>query len=274
MRNIKVAVSVFAVGAILSISAASAADLPARTYTKAPAVTTAAYDWTGFYVGVNAGGAWGRVDPFYNFDNPRVIGPGAQNAFVQSLTNQPQKTSGFTGGGQVGYNYQVQQLVFGLEADINFTDLRQSRTSPTIGPPICAPPGCSITQSYSTDWLATFRARAGFAAGSWLLYATGGLAVADVRYNDIVNFPGSVNTGSSRETRAGWTAGVGAEWAFSPNWSIKAEYLYVDLGSTSYILINNSIPLATIPVDHNRLTENIGRVGINYKFGGPVVARY
>lgn len=107
----------------------------------------------------------------------------------------------------------------------------------------------------------------------WLLYATGGLALADVSYSDVLVFPTSSNAASSRTVLAGWTVGAGAEWAFAPNWSVKAEYLYVDLGTTSYTMTNATFPAATILVDH-RLTENIGRIGINYQFSRPMIARY
>jgi outer membrane immunogenic protein len=110
--------------------------------------------------------------------------------------------------------------------------------------------------------------RPGFTTGPVLFYATGGLALA----NDLGFFPflPSTNAASASETRAGWTVGGGAEWMIAPKWSVKAEYLYVDLGNTTYTSINNVLNvapnIATIIHDH-RLTENIGRVGFNYKFG-------
>jgi outer membrane immunogenic protein len=113
----------------------------------------------------------------------------------------------------------------------------------------------------------------GVTTGPVLFYATGGLAVANVSYTDFGYFPflPSSNAASQSETRAGWTVGGGAKWMIAPRWSIKAEYLYVDLGNTTYTSTNsvlNVAPnLATIMHDH-RLIENIGRVGFNYRFGG------
>jgi outer membrane immunogenic protein len=98
-----------------------------------------------------------------------------------------------------------------------------------------------------------------------------------VKTSDLAFFPfgalTNFNTASSRATRTGWTAGGGMEWGFSPNWSAKVEYLYVDLGSVNYTSVNSAVPTATINHDH-RITENIVRVGLNYRFGGPVVAKY
>jgi outer membrane immunogenic protein len=102
------------------------------------------------------------------------------------------------------------------------------------------------------------------------VYGTGGLAVAEVQYSDLYNFPASAtfNAASSSQTRAGWTAGGGVEWAFAPNWSVKFEGLYVDLGKTNYVSSNSNpvvFPVSTISHNH-RLTEAIARAGINYRF--------
>jgi outer membrane immunogenic protein len=127
--------------------------------------------------------------------------------------------------------------------------------------------------------LATVRGRVGvLPTQSLLLYATGGAAFAGINTSDFAFFAadGSSNAASSDKTKTGWTVGAGAEWALSGGWSVKAEYLYVDLGNISYTSSNSSPanPLATINHDH-RIVENIGRVGVNYRFNaGPVVAKY
>jgi outer membrane immunogenic protein len=253
---------------ILSLACAPmafSADMPVRNYTKAPAMADPAYNWGGLYAGLNAGGAWGRVSP--NYVSQTGVATAAGFAFVQGLTNQNMNSTGFIGGGQIGYNYQIQSVVLGVEADMNYTGLSKTATTGTFGLPVCGAPTCSIAQSYNADWLATFRGRFGVTTGNLLFYGTGGLAVARVRYNDTFTLPTSVNAASSSNVRTGWTLGLGAEWAFNPRWSVKAEYLYVDLGSTGYTMPNNLVPLATVQVDH-RLTENIARLGINYKLGG------
>ena len=119
-----------------------------------------------------------------------------------------------------------------------------------------------------SKWLGTLRGRLGVAFGSLLPYATGGLAVARVSYSDFGFFPffPSTNAASSGETRAGWTLGGGAEWKFAPRWSIKAEYLYVDLGTTTYTSLNSVLGATASIIHGHHLTENIARIGLNYSF--------
>ena len=117
--------------------------------------------------------------------------------------------------------------------------------------------------------------RAGWAVNQWLLYVTGGVAFADLAYSDRVFFAASGATvaGSASDTRAGWTVGVGLEWMFAPQWSVKGEYLYVDIQGPGYTQTTPALALSTINTSHG-LRENIVRVGINYHFNGPVVAKY
>ncbi len=249
-----------------------AADM-ARPYSKAPApVVAPVYNWSGVYAGVNIGGVWSEDDVTWNAD-PTLFGiaftPVLNGAGTGAING-----SGVTAGGQVGYNFQVSPLwLLGLEADINYTDLSRSRT--VFVPPPGAP-GTFVTSTFESKWLATVRGRLGILAGpTLLLYGTGGAAFADVKTTDLAFFAvdGSTNAASASTTRTGWTAGAGAEWGFATNWSAKIEYLYVDLGSVRYISPNNLTAGATIIHDH-RFTENLVRVGVNYRFGGPVVARY
>lgn len=247
-------------------SVASAADLPRKAPAYTPPVAPV-YNWTGFYAGLNAGGVWGNSDVTYTFSTFGFSGgPGA--ALLASNTTGNENTSGFTGGGQIGYNYQTGAIVWGIEADIEYTGLKKTRNVAVDLAPIGAP-GVTDTfsQSMESNWLATVRGRLGYATGPWLFYATGGLAIAEVKYSDFAFFPAtnSINAASSSETKTGWTVGGGAEWMFAPRWSAKAEYLYVDLGSRTYSSINSLINTATITYDR-KLTENIARLGVNYKF--------
>jgi outer membrane immunogenic protein len=284
MRNSRSIVSaVIAIGAILGINSATAADLPMRTYTKAPAVFAPVYSWRGFYIGVNAGGDWSQFGPttttafsptgYFATDSVPAIGlVGAQSI----------NRSGFTGGLTAGYNWQASNFVFGLESDFNYFGLKGATTGSGLYP-CCAPTGFTVTSSTSSDWLITARARAGvLVTPALLLYGTGGLAVANVKgaflFTD--TFATAAESAAINTTKVGWTAGAGAEYALMNGWSVKAEYLYVDLGrvsttSTNLTAFPPPIPFPTNVFTHSiDLRSNIVRVGLNYKFGGPVVAKY
>jgi outer membrane immunogenic protein len=197
------------------------------------------FSWSGFYVGGNAGYAWGRdaingvetapVPPFFAIDS----------AAVSAAASPRLKPDGFTGGGQVGYNWQAGAAVFGVEADIEAFRLRASTTgtfpfpSTLPGGPLGPPTAFfSPTSSASTDWLFTGRGRIGWANDHWLLYATGGVAVTNLSVNQtIVQLAPFVFNASSSDTRVGWTVGAGFEYMFAKNWSVKGEYLYLDFGS-------------------------------------------
>jgi outer membrane immunogenic protein len=220
---------------VLGAGAASAADLPARMYTKAPP-PMAVSDWTGFYIGANVGYGSARYDSSL----------GAL-ALATSQTG-----SGILGGGQLGYNQQFGRWVLGLEVDGQGTD--QSGNFSLFVPGVG---GGTITQSNSMPWFFTGRARLGYTiAPTWLIYATGGAAVADVKSNVFATGFGSATT---ETTRAGWTAGAGVEVMFARNWSAKAEYLHLDIGS------NTSTVFGVVPTSI-KLTDDIGRFGVNYHF--------
>jgi outer membrane immunogenic protein len=256
----------------IAIGPAVAADIPMRA--PAAPIMAPAFNWTGFYIGGNVGYHWDR-DEVTTAANP-VGWTVAGAAAINGVTGGSVNPRGIMGGGQIGYNWQVgSNFLLGFEADANALAGTSSRlvTNFTV-----INPADVFTTSAQSTFLATVRGRAGFAADRVLFYVTGGLAVGTVKFADSFGSFGntdiaSVNTSS---TRTGWTAGGGIEWAFDNNWSVKAEYLYVDLGRTSTL-----IPSCTtcaigsdIGVNH-RYTESIARLGVNYRFGGgPVVARY
>ena len=191
-RVILAGVSALAVATMMT--AANAADLPRRQATmpvKAPEYV-APYSWTGFYIGINGGGGWGRSD---------WSGVGT-NVY----------TSGGLVGGTLGYNWQTGPMVFGLEGDVDWSGIKGSDS--------CGGLSCETRN----DWLGTFRGRLGYAFNRVMPYITGGLAVGNVK--------ASTALGSSDETRAGWTIGGGIEANIIGPWSAKIEYLYADLGST------------------------------------------
>jgi outer membrane immunogenic protein len=240
------------------------------------------YNWTGFYVGVNAGGAWNNSDATTN----TVFSPTGYFAAtsvppIGIAGNQSINRSGFTGGLTAGYNWQASNWVIGIESDFNYFGGKGS-TSTTALYPCCAPNTFTVNSSASSDWLMTFRGRAGvLVTPALLLYGTGGLALANVKANYLFTdtFAAANESASISNTRYGWTAGVGGEYALMNGWSIKAEYLYVDLGKASVTSTNlTTTGLGAFPTSvftHTiDLHSNIGRVGLNYKFGGPVVAKY
>jgi outer membrane immunogenic protein len=158
----------------------------------------------------------------------------------------------FTGGGQVGWNGPAWSwFVWGGVADVQYTGLDGSRDEYA--------PNASAHQDFRSRWLATFRGRAGWlAAPNLYLYGTGGLALVNNTAFSSVTFNGTVNNLSDSTTHAGWTVGAGLEWMFTPRWSAKVEYLYVDIGHAT-----NPLPIFNKEIS---LTENIFRVGINYHF--------
>ena len=223
---------------------ANAADLPSRIPTKAPPIATF-FDWTGFYIGAHAGYGWASAE----YSDP-VTTPG------WSLNN---KINGGLLGGQFGYNIQFGNIVLGAEGEVSWADIKGNTTDV----------GAFAGDLYNTKikWLATGTGRIGFAADRALIYAKGGIAWADTEYNyQAVGF--GPTQGSS--TRVGWTVGAGVEYALAANWSAKVEYDYLDFGSRSVDLL----PLSDgFRADIDQQVHTV-KIGVNYRFGGPIVARY
>ncbi len=196
--------------ALIASSAACAADLPRgpTPYYSAPMAPSGVYNWAGAYAGLNIGYEWGKV------------------------TNSVINPSGIAGGGQIGYNWQNGQFVFGGE-----TDLQISAADDTFAP-----------WKFSNPWFGTLRGRVGYAFNNVLLYATLGLAYGDLK--------GELLGLTESKTETGWAGGIGAEVGITPNWSARVEYLYMDLGSRSY----------TITGVDNGLQANFLRFGLNYHF--------
>jgi len=263
---------------------AFAADLPV----KAPPLAYAPLpNWSGFYIGGNIGGAWGSNSASFSGDAPTAVFF-ANNEFPTSLGTNPK---GVIGGGQFGYNWQISpRWLIGLETDLQASSFKGSAAAtPTPGPVPFVPFTTSVEEH--SNWFGTLRGRVGFEpTPSLLLYGTAGLAYGqtETSFNAIAtgftlgtcpgNFTCTVAAAST--TKIGWTAGAGAEWMFLPRWSVKAEYLYVDLGNQSATGTPTPGGVATFPNMFFTATapfhESIVRVGINYHFdwGGPIVARY
>lgn len=230
-----------------------------------------AVNWTGYYVGVNAGGAWTDSDIGFSLDPG--TNPIYQGSYLTAIADSGPASvgdEGFTGGGQVGFSIQSSNLVYGLEGDFNSLNTDVTRQVTVVVPAFPAFP-FSHTESVSTDWLATVRARVGFVNGPALFYVTGGLALTNFKHTYNFSEPGnSVNyNASTSETKAGWTVGGGAELVLDRNWSIKGEYLFADFGE----LNTSGIPV--LPGDPTRnsvfntsadLTVQTARAGLNYRF--------
>lgn len=284
MRNFNLIVFAAVAGIVMvGPCAASAADLPAPTYSKAPApaVMAAVYDWNGFYVGANVGYGWATDATALGSTLP-LVAPGFIT-LLNSANAAATKPAGVIGGGEVGYNWQRGQVLAGLEADISGTDIHASND-------FSGPVG--VTRFVHSDerlgWLATLRGRLGFLpVQQLLLYATGGLAVGQVKTNSSLtttvpnNVPACVaaNVGlcmgsSDTSTKTGWTVGAGAEYALTANWTVKAEYLFVNLGNSASTGFDTRFAPPLPLFANTRDDFHIARVGVNYRFGGPVVAKY
>jgi outer membrane immunogenic protein len=241
----------------------AAADLPM----KAPMMVPPPVSWNGCYLGVNAGGVWGNSKSTWTAHaTTGGLGgftPPAAAALDAAGTNKI-TANGFTGGGQVGCNWQTSAFVFGAEADINYTGIDK-----IVAVGIPAFGGVGVSTGVQSKWLSTIRGRLGvLPAPEWMIYITGGLAIANVQFADAAafNLPvPSINAASSDDTTVGWTAGGGVEWMFAPKWSFKVEGLYVDLGTKNFTSINTFSAPATI-AHHHTLTETLARAGINWHF--------
>lgn len=305
MKILKISASAF----LLSSISAIAADLPSIKSAPAAAPTTM---WTGFYVGLNAGGTFGNnsalnatsssfAQPIANIDLTSI-------ALISGSGSGSSGNVGFIGGGQIGYNWQVRyggyNFVSGLEADIQGiagaggNGNKWTAANADYFGECCTTILSNQRVNSILPWFGTIRSRIGFlVVPSILVYGTGGLAYGGVNaklqntqlysQNQIGLIQIETGTNSYSNTQVGWTVGGGAEWMFMPNWSAKAEYLYYDLGNVSGSVVNTSYGLnflsgtSTLEGITNykgRVTGNIIRAGVNYHFNfasvAPVVAKY
>ncbi|MEH2508938.1 outer membrane immunogenic protein [Nitrobacteraceae bacterium AZCC 1564] len=228
-----------ALALLATTSIASAADLGARTYTKAPALAPAPVsNWSGFYVGVMGGYAW------------------SDQVSVGGLTTSSSDLKGGFGGGTIGYNWQVgPSWLFGIEVDAAGADIKYSETDPGLG----------VTARDKINALGSVTGRLGYAVNNALLYVKGGYAWA----NNELSLTDGVTTFSDTKLHSGYTIGGGLEYMFAPSWSAKVEYMYADFGHQDYFS-------AIVPNAELGATVHTVKGGINYHFnwGGPLVAKY
>jgi outer membrane immunogenic protein len=287
-KTIRLGLAIVALMGAVAGHQARAADMPAAPMLKAP-MRAPIYDWTGFYLGANGGGSGGRsttdvvlntVDRFLAVTGQVPLG----------------STSGFLlgglGGVQAGYNWQTSAAVVGFETDIQGTSEKGDGvlTAVRVNPAFCiapCPPGPPPAPTFTTGmsdyaqklpWFGTARARVGFTPlDRWLVYATGGLAYGEVQTDASVTVAGAgTSTGSFSQTRVGWVAGAGVEAALGGGWTGKVEYLHLDFGSFSntYLALNSSGLFSGFIAGTSHVTDEIVRVGVNYRLGGAVVAKY
>jgi outer membrane immunogenic protein len=243
-----VTASLIALGAA---APAVAADLAARPYTKAPAMIAAVYDWSGFYIGANGG--WGSSRKCWD----AVTGAGA---FLAS--EGCHDATGGTVGGQVGYRWQTGPWVFGLEAQGNWADFKGSNGSLFA---------LGIRNESRVDAFGLFTGQVGYAVNNVLLYVKGGAAVTSDRFRTFTA-ANVLNSSTSDDTRWGGVVGVGLEYGFAPNWSVAAEYDHLFMQDRTYTFTTPAGAFAGS--DRIRQDVDLVTVRLNYKFGGPVIARY
>ena len=240
--------------ALGAAGSAAAADLPARTYTKAPAVFAAAYDWSGFYVGINGGGGFSHK--CWDLTNNGAA------AVVPSAPEGCHDASGATVGGQIGYRWQSAAWVFGLEAQGNWADFSGDNVS------LAFPTDLNRSR---IDAFGLFTGQVGYTWNNTLVYVKGGAAVTSDKYR-IFDVPSGALTDTANETRWGGVVGVGFEYGIAPNWSVGFEYDHMFMGSRD---VSFTTPLGAFDgTDHIRQDVDLFTARVNYKFGGPVVARY
>ena len=284
-----------AVATVALAQIASAADLPRKEPGPPPPPVVS---WTGFYVGLNAGVTLGNFNgnntdivstgvfnPCCNF-NPAIMNQGAAGA-TANLSNSGRDNVGFIGGGQIGYNWQVTNWVWGIEADIQGIGNNNNGNNSTATTSVLAnnlvPINTQLNASNRVEWLGTVRARLGWlAAPTFLLYGTGGLAYGGVKSSVNIAqshevFGGDTTFGSLAssfsETRTGWTAGAGFEYLFFPRWSAKFEYLYYDLGNVSWnagtlnaAFSDGFVRYGISPQVDTSFKGSIIRAGVNFHF--------
>jgi outer membrane immunogenic protein len=245
-----------------------AADMWAPAYKAPPLPAPPVWSWTGFYIGANAGWIGSSGNTISNTGTDTGTG-GLGSALAAGLIpgSIGLSDTGFIGGGQIGYNWQVgPSWVLGVEADFDGTSAKSS----TAAAFPAAFPGDSTVYNRELDTLGTVRGRLGFLSSPGLLwYATGGLAYGETKIGSAftcATCSPSGTTNQSSNTAVGWTLGGGVEWKFAPAWSVKAEYLYVDLGSQSNtISYNYGTSVSSLTSNLNE-RDNIVRLGINYMF--------
>jgi len=231
---------------------AAAADLAARPYTKAPPMIAAVYDWSGFYIGANGG--WGSSRKCWDFVTPAGVFVAAEGCH---------DASGGTAGGQIGYRWQTGTWVFGVEGQGNWADFRGSNISPVSG----------LRNDSRIDAFGLFTGQIGYAANNALFYLKGGAAVTADRFRTFTPVGNVLTSQTGDDTRWGSAVGVGIEYGFAPNWSAAVEYDHLFMQNRTYTF--TTVP-GGVFAGNDRIRQDVDlvTVRVNYRWGGPVVAKY
>jgi outer membrane immunogenic protein len=239
------------------------------------AAASAQSDWSGFYAGGNIGDAIGRstADTSTQFNQLGYFLASSVLA-VNIAGRQKLKTNAFSGGLEAGFNAQSGNVVFGGELDYESLRLRESQSS-TAPYPCCSPTDFTVVQSFTTRWLATARPRVGFAIGETLVYATAGVAVTKVNYQEVFTdtYATAAEGGFVNKRKTGWVGGFGIAVPLPiEHWSAKGEYLYTDFGRTAFTTSNLTAFTPPIPYPANVFTHSLAlhahiiRAGVNYRW--------
>lgn len=228
------------------------------------------YNWTGWYAGVNGGWAFNDNSTGslvgYTSLFKKAVKAGSTPSFYGA------NHEGGFGGGQVGYNWQIANWLVGVETDLQGADIGRTSTLTYSG--AVSDPSVSTARDH-IDWFGTLRGRVGVTAGPTLLYATGGLAYGGVttKVTNVFTPITSGNVlGSSSSARAGWAAGAGVEWALASNWTIRGEYLHVDLGRSDVAVFDATVGPSEFATYHfNHVFDSV-RIAVSYRFGAASVA--
>jgi outer membrane immunogenic protein len=239
--------------AALGMAPALAADLPAQPYKTPSAWIPAAYDWSGFYLGLNGGGASSRECWTVTAIAAAPVAPTSEGCHTS--------TGGLVGG-QLGYRWQASGWVFGFEFQGDWTTLKGSNVS------LAAPLSTNLSR---LDGIGLITGQVGYAFNNILLYVKGGGAVTDTRYS-IFSTAGGAVLDQTRDTRWGGSAGVGLEFSFLPDWSVAVEYDHLFMGSPNIVFTPTAVGVGRS--DNISQGTDMATIRLNYRYGGPVIAKY
>jgi outer membrane immunogenic protein len=251
-----------AIALLVLAGVARAADIAAAPAVKAPAAP--AYQWSGCYAGLNAGGG-ASASNFTTTVGTGTFLVGSDPATVSNDGTGSGSGSNFLGGGQAGCNWQSGTVVFGVEGDFDYyrsnSNFLNNTDTLAAGTPF------AIGQSLKTDYLATIRPRLGIAADRNFAYITGGVAFTEARYTETYSDgAGGVGTASASKSLTGWTAGAGWEYALAAHWTVRVEYLFSGFSTTSATGSITGAGASNPLQGSGNLIIQVARAGVNFKF--------